>query len=99
MRRSTVGPVPSALWTSAATWSEAAVVLRRTEQNDQRHVRGIGSGENRVHQGAPDAGALMIRKDSNRPCGNNWIGGDGRAAHRRSPLGQPLTPGSRLTRQ
>src|SRR5205085_4639234 len=64
------------------TEPEAAVVLRRAEQNDQRYVCGISSGENGVHQGAPDAGALMIRKDANRPHGNNWVGGDGRLARR-----------------
>jgi hypothetical protein len=46
------------------TEPEAAVVVRGAEQNDQRHFRGISSGEKRVHQGAPDAGALMIRKDA-----------------------------------
>ena len=64
------------------TEPEAAVVLRRAEQNDQRHVRGISSGKKRVHQGAPDAGALMIRKDADRPHGNNRVGGDGRFARR-----------------
>jgi hypothetical protein len=64
------------------TEPEAAVVLRRAEQNDQGHVRGINSGEKPVHQSAPDASALMIRKDANRPYGNNWVGGDGRLARR-----------------
>jgi hypothetical protein len=45
-------------------------------------MRDLSSGEKRVHQGAPDAGALMIRKDANRPHGNNWVGGDGRLARR-----------------
>ena len=66
--------------TPRGTESEAAVVLRRAEENDHRHVRGISSGEKRVHQGAPDAVALKIREDANRPHGNNWGGGDGRLA-------------------
>ncbi len=64
------------------TEPEAGVVLRRAEQNDQRHVRRISSGEKRVYQGAPDACALMIRKGANRPDGDNWVGGDGRLARR-----------------
>jgi hypothetical protein len=64
------------------TESEAAVELRRAEQNDQGNVRGISSGEERVHQRAADARALVIRKDADRPHGNNWVGGDGRLARR-----------------
>ena len=41
--------------------------------------------QKRVHQGAPDAVALKIRKDANRPHGNNWVGGDGRLARRNVP--------------
>src|SRR4051794_10823683 len=64
------------------TESEAAVVVRRAEQNDQRHLRNIRSGEKPIHQRAPDAFALMIRKDSDWPHGNNRVGGDGRLARR-----------------
>jgi hypothetical protein len=34
-------------------------------------MRDLSSGEKRVHQGAPDAHALMFRKDADRSYGNN----------------------------
>src|SRR4051812_29127205 len=70
------------------TEPEAAVVLRRSEQNSQRHVRGISRAEKGLHQSAPDAGSLMIRKYANRPHGNNWVIGDRRVA-RRNVAGHP----------
>jgi len=64
------------------TEPEAAVVLGSAEQNDQGYLRGVSSDEQRIHQHAPDAGALMSRKDADRPHRDNRLGGDSRPARR-----------------
>jgi hypothetical protein len=62
--------------------SEPTVVLRRAEQDDQRHARSVSGGQECVHQGAPDARTLMIRKYADRPHGNNVIGRNSCVARR-----------------
>ena len=64
------------------TESEAVVILRRAEQDGQRHVRGISSGKQRVHQCDTDAYTLVIREDADRPHGDNPVGRNGRVARR-----------------
>src|SRR4051794_38098386 len=66
----------------AGTEPEAAVVPGIAEQDDQGDTLRVSGAEERVHQGAPDACALMVREDPDRPHGHNRFGGDGRPARR-----------------